>query len=82
MHLALEEVLAGGPGMAKRIRFLLTVLGAAVRTADSGSRSMKGTPASTPRTITYYLLIEPSMHSATVLHRDNDDAARVCCTDR
>ncbi|MBL7261585.1 hypothetical protein [Paractinoplanes lichenicola] len=75
MHLALEAVLAGGPGMAKRIRFLLTVLGAAVRTADSGSRSTDGTPASTPRSITYYLLIEPSMHSATVLHRDNDDAA-------
>ncbi|WP_106131359.1 hypothetical protein [Pseudosporangium ferrugineum] len=75
MHLALEEVLADGPGMAKRIRFLLTVLGAAVRTADSGSRSTDGTPASTPRSITYYLLIEPSMHSATVLHRDNDDAA-------
>ena len=43
--------------------------------SEFGSRSTEGTPASTPRTITYYLLIEPAMHSATVLHRANDDAA-------
>jgi hypothetical protein len=75
MHTALEEVLADGPGIAKRIRLLLTVTGAAVRTADSGSRSTDETPASTTRTIIDYLLIEPAMHSAVVLHRDNDDAA-------
>ena len=75
MHVALEEVLADGPGMAKRIRLLLTVLGAAVRTADSGSRSTDETPASRPRTIIDYLLLEPAMHSAVVLHRDNENVA-------
>ncbi|MEU8655382.1 hypothetical protein [Actinoplanes philippinensis] len=46
MHVALEEVLADGSGMAKRIRLPLTIAGAAVRTAGSGSRPTNESPAS------------------------------------
>ncbi|WP_433790862.1 hypothetical protein [Actinoplanes sp. CA-252034] len=75
MHTALEDVLAEGPGLAKRIKLLLATTGTAVRAADNLPASTRKDPVATPRTITYYLLINPSMHSATVLHRDDDDEA-------
>jgi hypothetical protein len=75
MHVALEEVLADGPGLAKRVQLLLEIIGAAVRAADAGPRPAGEVTGSAPRTITDYLLIEPAMHSSTVLHRDNDDDA-------
>ncbi|WP_412746005.1 hypothetical protein [Krasilnikovia sp. MM14-A1004] len=74
MHAALEQILDDRPGQAKRIRLLLAVTGTAVRTADDVRRAEQAQAAAW-RPVTHYLLVEPAMHAATILHRDNDNAA-------
>jgi hypothetical protein len=77
MHAALDLVLDEGPGLDERIRYLLAVAGLAARFTDSDAnphRAVEG-HVSTPRTLTHYLLVEPAMQAAVVLHRHDDDAA-------
>jgi len=77
MHAALELVLDEGPGLDQRIRYMLAVAGLAARLTDSDAnpdRAVEG-HVSAPRTLTHYLLAEPAMHAAVVLHRHDDDAA-------
>jgi hypothetical protein len=77
MHGALELALADGPGLRKRIRFLLAITGTAARISESDPASDPSDDAwaSSPRTITHYLLVEPALHSAADLRRHDDDAA-------
>ena len=77
MHAALELALTEEPDLNERIRYLLAVTGLAARLTDTDvnpRRAMKG-DVSTPGMLTHYLLVEPAMHAALVLHRDDDDAA-------
>jgi hypothetical protein len=77
MHAALELVLEEGPSLAERIRYLLAVTGLAARLTGSDAnpdRAVEG-HASAPRPLTRYLLVEPAMHAALVLHRQDDNAA-------
>jgi hypothetical protein len=77
MHAALERVLAHGRDLGKRIRYLLTVTGLAARLTDTDvnpRRTAEGY-VSSPTMLTHYLLLEPALHAALVLHRDNEDAA-------
>jgi hypothetical protein len=76
MHAALEEVLQDGPGLAARVRYLLDVTGRAARLADnepSPHRDADGN-GRPEHMITHYLLLEPGMHAATIVDRDDDDA--------
>src|SRR5262249_8842240 len=77
MHAALELVLGEGSGLDERIRYLLAVAGLAARLTDSAANPYRAAEGhvSTPRTLTHYLLAEPAMHAAVVLHRHDDDAA-------
>jgi hypothetical protein len=56
---------------------LPTVTGLAARLTDTDvnpHRAVKGY-VSTPGMLMHYLLVEPAMHAALVLHRHDDDAA-------
>lgn len=77
MHAALELVLAEEPDLDERIRYLLAVTCLAARLTDTDvnpHRAMKDY-VSRPGMLTHYLLAEPAMHAALVLHRHDDDAA-------
>lgn len=77
MHRALDRVLAEGPGLKERIRWVLAVTGLAARLTetDANPRRDDGEQVSSPLTLTRYLLAMPAMHAAVVLHRHDDENA-------
>jgi hypothetical protein len=77
MHRALERVLAQGPDLDERIRYLLAVAGVAARltAAEVNPRRTVEGYVSTPRMLTHYLLLEPAMHAPLILYQDDEDAA-------
>jgi hypothetical protein len=79
MHAALELVLAEGPDLGERIRYLLSIAGLAARFTETDvnpHRELEDHVA-TPLKLTHYLLVEPALHAAVTLHRhDDDDAIR------
>jgi hypothetical protein len=79
MHKALEHLLARGRSVEKRIRYLLDVAGLAARLTDSDANPRRTTEGhvSAPRMLTHYLLLEPALHAALVLHEDDDEDAAV-----
>jgi hypothetical protein len=77
MHGALEAILDDEPDLEARIRYLLAVTGLAARLTDSDvnpRRSVEGY-GSSPQALTHYLLTDPAMHAAAVLHRHDEDTA-------
>ena len=77
MHVALDGVLEDGPDLGERIRYLLVVAGLAAGLAEGGEdpEADAGDLVAIPHPLTHYLLAEPAMHAAVVLHRLDDDAA-------
>jgi len=77
MHRALDLVLAEGPGLEQRIRWVLAVTGLAARLTETGANPRRdaGEQVSSPLALTRYLLAMPAMHAAVVLHRHDDENA-------
>lgn len=81
MHTALELVLDENEDLDEAVRFLLaiTCLAARFTSTDANPNRTREGHVSTPRMLTHYLLVEPSMHAAVTLHRhDDDNAVRAC----
>jgi hypothetical protein len=77
MHGALELVLDEEADLRDVIRYLLAITSLAARftgTDANPNRALEG-HVSTPGMLTHYLLVEPAMHAALVLHRHDDDNA-------
>lgn len=80
MHAALELVLAEGPDLGERIRYLLSIAGLAARLTETDVNPHRDLEdhVSTPLKLTHYLLVEPALHAAVTMHRhDDDDAIRI-----
>lgn len=77
MHAALELVLGEDTDVDEAIRYLLAITSLAARLTGTGAnpnRALEG-HVSAPGMLTHYLLVEPAMHAALVLHRHDDDNA-------
>lgn len=77
MHAALELVLGEDTDLDEAIRYLLAITSLAAKftsTDANPNRNLEG-HVSTPGMLTHYLLVEPAMHAALVLHRHDDDSA-------
>lgn len=79
MHAALEVVLDEESELTEVICYLLDITTLAARftaTSANPNRALEGY-VSDPLMLTYYLLVEPTLHAAVILHRhDDDDAVR------
>jgi hypothetical protein len=77
MHAALEIVLDEDGDLDAAVRYLLAVTSLAARftSTDANPNRDLEDHVSTPGMLTHYLLVEPAMHAALVLHRHDDDNA-------
>jgi hypothetical protein len=77
MHAALELVLDEDADLDEAIRYLLAItsLTAGFTSTDMNPDEAPEDHEPTPGVLTHYLLVEPAMHAAVILHRHDDDNA-------